>query len=188
MIKVYLANRPPLPEYQEIIRIDDLSLGEIKRIGTETGNHWRKIFNVYAKLMYCLAEKTNDEALLSYASWQQYRDRVLLQLGSGTELQCSPTAVIKLQQLEESDSPVIHIVMGKTFAADFLAETLAQAANDGLTKNSDNSFHWLDNDFAIHRVLNIIICPYFDYRQLSNRKIEILVELIISLQNKTAAV
>lgn len=184
MIKVYLANRPPLPEYQETTRVSNLPSGEIKRIGTETGNHWRKIFNVYAKLMYRLAEKTNDDLLLNYSSWQQYRDHGLLQLGSGTELYFSPTTAIKAQRLGGSDAPIIHLVMGKAFADDFLSAALTHATHDGLTENQHSSIQWLDNDFALHRALNIIVCPYFDYRQLSNQKIETLVELIISLQNK----
>lgn len=185
MIKVYLANRPPLPEYQKTTLVSDLPLGEIKRIGTETGNHWRKIFNVYAKLMYRLAEKTNDEILLNYSSWQQYRDHALLQLDSGTELHFSPTIVIEAPRLEELDAGAIHLVMGKAFAEDFLAATLANATHDGLAEDQYRSLQWLDNDFALHRALNIIVCPYFDYRQLSNQKIETLVALIISLQNKT---
>ena len=52
MIKVYLANRPPLAEYQAIDVIDHFLEGDIEKIVTETGNHWRKIFNVYAKLMH----------------------------------------------------------------------------------------------------------------------------------------
>tara|TARA_B110000046_G_scaffold155928_1_gene166474 strand:+ start:360 stop:926 length:567 start_codon:yes stop_codon:yes gene_type:complete len=184
MIKVYLANRPPLPEYQKIPMVGDLPLGEIKRIGTETGNHWRKIFNVYAKLMYRLAEKTNDEILLSHSSWQQYRDHALLQLDSGTELHFSPTIIIKAPRLEKLDAGAIHLVMGKAFAEEFLAATLANATHDGLAEDPYRSLQWLDNDFALHRTLNIIVCPYFDYRQLSNQKIETLVELIISLQNK----
>jgi hypothetical protein len=46
----------------------------------------------------------------------------------------------------------------------------------------------LDNDFAINRSLKIIVCPYFDYRQLSNIKIERLAELIVSLQDSHRAV
>jgi hypothetical protein len=30
---------------------------------------------------------------------------------------------------------------------------------------------WLDDEFAIDKEHNLIVCPYFDYRQLSNNKI-----------------
>ena len=61
----------------------------------------------------------------------------------------------------------LHIVMGKSFSERILKGT---------------ALEWLDSDFAINRQRRIIVCPYFDYRQLSNIKIERLVELIVSLQ------
>jgi hypothetical protein len=162
MIKVYLANRPPLAEYLGVDVIDHLPPGEIKRIADETGNHWRKIFNVYAKLIYCLADLTDDPLLQTYSSWQEYRDQALLQQGSETELH------LECQLIEESPLSPIHIVMGKSFSERILEGTRIE---------------WLDKDFAINREQNVIVSPYFDYRQLSNIKIHALAELILSLQN-----
>lgn len=165
MIKVYMANRPPLEEYATVELIDNLPQGEIKRIATETGNHWRKIFNVFAKLMYCLAENKKDDLLQKYSSWQDYRDFSLLQQGSHTQLYlgCSAGSLA----LVKSSSSDIYLVMGKTFAESVL-----------LTDN----LVWLDKDFAVDREQRLIVCPYFDYRQLSNLKIEYLVGLIVALQ------
>lgn len=172
MIKVYSANRPPLAEYLEIDVIDQLPAGEINRIATETGNHWRKIFNVYAKLVYRLAEMTQHGLLQDFSRWQHYRDHSLLQRGSDTELHLDSACLdaLPLESFSANSAllPRVNIVMGKTFSERLLA---------------DVPLEWLDKDFAIHRQQNIIVCPYFDYRQLSNVKIERLAELIISLQS-----
>lgn len=164
MIKVYLANRPPLAEYLKTEVIDQLPMGEIQRIATETGNHWRKIFNVYAKLVYCLAEITHHPLLQCHASWQDYRDQSLLQHGSATELHLASAAIVET----DNANTRVHIVMGKSFSEQILAGT---------------ELEWLDKDFAINRQQRIIVCPYFDYRQLSNIKIQTLAELIVSLRS-----
>jgi hypothetical protein len=186
MIKVYLANRPPLAEYHNVKVIDHLPVGEIKRIATETGNHWRKIFNVYAKLVYCLAEKTANPLLKQYSSWQDYRDHSLLQR-SDTELHLASPFVdgpffdsfAKSLELNRASSNnfAVHIIMGKVFSERLLANAPQEYVR----------VEWLDKDFAINRSLKIIVCPYFDYRQLSNIKIERLAELIVSLQDNHRA-
>jgi hypothetical protein len=183
MIKVYLANRPPLKEYHNTTVINHLPVGEIKRIATETGNHWRKIFNVYAKLVYCLAEKTVNPLLKQHYSWQAYRDQSLLQQGSDTELHIDSlfaeglfsgsSATSTGSSIAPSNDFVVHIIMGKAFSERLLAYVLQEGVR----------VEWLDNDFAINRSLKIIVCPYFDYRQLSNIKIERLADLMVSLQD-----
>jgi hypothetical protein len=182
MIKVYLANRPPLAEYYNTTVIEHLPVGEIKRITTETGNHWRKIFNVYAKLVYCLAVKTANPLLNQYSSWQAYRDQSLLQQGSDTELHIDSPFIDSSKTSPElniasSNNAAVHIIMGKAFSERLLVNVLQKSVR----------VEWLDNDFAINRSLKIIVCPYFDYRQLSNMKIERLAELIVSLQDSHRA-
>ena len=165
MIKVFVANRPPLKEYEQNNVFSMMAVGEIKRIATETGNHWRKIFNVYAKFIYSLGMHNNDKAILKYATWQQYRDERLLQSGSKTELHCEHSGLEQLFLI--NDPATVKIVMGKTYA-------------ESLLENIDLT--WIDIDFAINKEHRIIVCPYFDYRQLSNVKIEALITLVISLQ------
>ena len=41
---------------------------------------------------------------------------------------------------------------------------------------------WLDDEFAIDSENKLIVCPYFDYRQLSNIKIERLAGLLQNLK------
>lgn len=165
MIKVFMANRPPLKEYENQNELSAMKVGEIHRIAVETGNHWRKIFNVYAKFMYSLAININDTAILKHKTWQLYRDEMLLQAGSHTQLHFGALALG--QSLAIADPGCIRIVMGKTFAEPLLV---------------NNKLTWLDKDFAINETLAIIVCPYFDYRQLSNVKIDILVDLVSVMQ------
>lgn len=168
MIKVFMANRPPLNEYEDVNDLSALGVGDIYRIASETGNHWRKIFNVYAKFIFSLAAANNDSVVLSYKTWQQYRDASLLQEGSNTQLYFDHDELAAL--LSGDDPYSVRIVMGKTFAESVL---------------KDITLTWLDSCFAINKELGIIVCPYFDYRQLSNERIETLVKHVTALQRKS---
>ncbi|GHE84396.1 DUF6942 family protein [Thalassotalea profundi] len=151
-IKVYIENQPPLEPYQSLNYCLPLEKNDIATIAKETGNHWRKIFNVYAKLIFELSPQ-------SYESWQQLRDLSLLQKSSD---QCLVFSAPLLQQKPNE----LTIIMGKGYAAKL-----------GVAEKCD----WLTPYFAINKSLNIIICPYFDYRQLNNQKITQLATLIKQL-------
>ncbi|MGB1263233.1 MAG: DUF6942 family protein [Cognaticolwellia sp.] len=155
----YIKNRPPLPIYQHLTTIKPLERGEIAHICHETGNHWRKIFNVYAKLIFELTPQV-------FTSWQQLRDKQLLQANSTQCLLFSPPNFATLKSGKK-----LHIILGKGYAEQL-----------GLS----NDCTWLCPDFAINEKLAVIICPYFDYRQLSNRKITQLVGLIQQLKRNGA--
>lgn len=146
-IAVYIANRPPLAEFERYSSFRGMSDGEIRFIADQAGNHWRKVFNVYAKFAF---EMDNED----FASWQDLRDGLLLQVSSRYSLLFS-----------EPDfcAPHIHIVMGKGYASKL--RVLEHAA-------------WVDEHFALDEERKLIVCPYFDYRQLSNKKIESLVGLV----------
>jgi hypothetical protein len=161
---VYIANRPAFSDYSNLGCIKPLSAGEIHAIGLACGNGWRKVFNVYAKLLFALHAE-NIVSLQSSQSWQHFRDHVLLQDSSNTRLLFLAP---KLDNIEDSNSNVIHIIMGKTYANSL---------------NLPYSLTWLDHEFAIDIYNKLLVCPYFDYRQLSNIKIMRLVELIKQLRN-----
>lgn len=166
-IAVYIGNRPPIYEYQQLKHLTELTTGEITYIGQHCGNGWRKVFNVYAKLLYALDRDKFNFA--SYAStWQQFRDGFLLQSPSRTSLLFSAPQLKSNQ--DNTNQKAIHIIMGKTYAKSLLN-----------TRAIDIELIWLDNEFAINRSQRVIVCPYFDYRQLSNIKIEKLAELIKGL-------
>lgn len=163
-ITVYIANRPPLAMYLSLSEITPLTQGEISAIGQQCGNGWRKVFNVYSKLLFSL-----DQNLFGFqqqaTTWQAYRDKYLLQPGSPTALMFSPPI------LKPSEN-TIHIIMGRTYAKNLVN-----------TNQLNIPLVWLDNEFAINEQHRVIVCPYFDYRQLSNIKIERLALLIKQLTN-----
>jgi len=146
---VYIANRPPLDEYEQLSTLRALAPGDVEYIAQSTGNHWRKIFNIYAKLGFAL----NDEG---YSRWQEYRDDRLLQSGSAQALLFSPP-VLKPQKAR------VHIVTGFTYAAELSVDAGCIEVDDKLLFNPEKQ---------------LIVCPYFDYRQLTNLRIERLVAFI----------
>ena len=148
-----------MPEYQALSAVSPLSAGEINSIGQACGNGWRKIFNVYAKLLYSL-NRNNFEFSQLAPSWQQYRDSFLLQSKSNTALLFSPP-------LLDPYSIKYHIICGKTYAKQLLESGKLKA-----------ELNWLDGEFAVDKKHRLIVCPYFDYRQLSNIKIERLANML----------
>lgn len=173
MIKVYLANRPPLTVFDELDGLSALKKGDIEQIVKDTGNHWRKIFNVYAKLIFALAVRVEFNKIAEFSSWQQYRDELLLQQGSETELLFYPQEQKERECLMKSLTEVVpgslRIIMGKSFSSEVL---------------DAHCINWVDDDFAYDVKAGLWVCPYFDYRQLSNLKIDRFIDLMIEQSNK----
>ncbi len=167
-IRVYIANRPPMEPYEHLESVKVLTQGEVSQIAQHTGNHWRKIFNVYAKFLYGLY--STQQALVvnlhDTQRWQDYRDAILLQANSRSML------LFSAPKFEKSESD-IHIIMGKQYAAQL-----------GFDRETSEELVILDGDFAICKHKKLIICPYFDYRQLSNIKIDRLIALVQELWQK----
>ncbi|NIB43985.1 hypothetical protein HBA55_30565 [Pseudomaricurvus alkylphenolicus] len=151
-----IANRPPIDDYPHLNLLKPLVPGELDHIVGNTSNHWRKVFNVYAKFLMTLG----DAPVQQWGSWQEYRDRRLLQADCREALLFSPPDTEKAE--------AIHIVAGKTYAAAL-----------GL-----NNLVWLDAHFAVDASRRLIVCPYLDYRQLSNERIERLAELVRQLRQQ----
>jgi hypothetical protein len=131
----YIRNCPPLAHYQNLTRVKALVANEIADISRETSNHWRKIFNVYAKLLFKISPE-------QFTSWQHLRDSLLLQAESDHCLLFSAPDL-----LSAKPSQKLHIILGKGYAEQL-----------GLC----NGCIWLSHDFAINIDLGVIICPYFD--------------------------
>ena len=161
---VYIGNTPTMPEYQDLSALNALVDGEINSIGLVCGNGWRKVFNIYAKLLYGL-DKNNFGFSQLAPIWQQYRDSFLLQSGSNTALLFSPPLI-------DPDANKYHIICGKTYAKQLLDSGKLEAR-----------LNWLDEEFAVDKKHRLIVCPYFDYRQLSNIKIERLAKLLGQFPN-----
>ena len=159
-LRVYLANKPSLEPFAYPGEILPLADGDIAQINSHEGNHWRKIFNVFAKFLYELKFNGTDD----FSRWQDYRDVRMLQPGSGVALCYGPPALLEVDitALDSTSSRVI--LMGKQFA-----EECGFFKTDGAK--------WPDSRFAMNDN-GVIVCPYFDYRQLSDERIRYLVSLI----------
>ena len=152
-IKFYIANRPPIDDYPAMDELCGLAMGELTHIVKHTSNHWRKVFNVYAKLLFDWHQLQQQKNLPD--TWQAYRDLELFQAHSQEALLFSAPQF-------ESDGNAIHIIAGKTYAAQLALPPLV----------------WLDAYFAINKEQRVIVAPYPDYRQLSNERIARLLELM----------
>ena len=156
--RVYLAAPPAMETYQQLAGFQALQAGDIDQIYRHCGNGWRKIFNVYAKLLFALPP-THFPFTAVASSWQQYRDGQLLQRASNTALYFSEP------QLGRDDG-VFHLIAGRTLAKQLLGQGL-QA-----------ELHWLSAEFAVDPLRKLIVTPFFDYRQLNNEKIVISAQLL----------
>ncbi|ACE85036.1 DUF6942 family protein [Cellvibrio japonicus] len=153
-IHFYIANRPPMDDYPTLAELRGLAAGELAHIVKHTSNHWRKAFNVYAKLLFDWYTQQGRKDLP--ARWQEYRDLELFQPHSREALVFSPLPPPQVT------THTLKIIAGKTYAARLDLPPLV----------------WLDAHFAINRDHHIIVAPYPDYRQLSNERIARLIELM----------
>lgn len=150
ILYLYLPNRPPMTEFAEARLISELVPGDIHSIIAATGNHWRKIFSIFAKLSFSLDNQ-------GCKTWQDYREQLLLTT-CGREKICFEPVIC-------SDNPSdIHLIAGKNHFAKF-----------GL---SADHFTPIDTEGRILRFENIFLTPYFDYRQFPNALIEQLTQTL----------
>lgn len=152
-VNFYIANRPPIDDYPVMGELRGLAMGELAHIVKHTSNHWRKAFNVYAKLLFDWYQLQGRSDLPN--TWQDYRDLELFQSHSQEALLSSAPQLDKNNQ-------TIHIIAGKTYAASLDLPSLV----------------WLDPYFAINKEFRLVVAPYPDYRQLSNEQIARLIELM----------
>ncbi|TMP39310.1 DUF6942 family protein [Pseudoalteromonas rubra] len=164
LLAIYIEHPPALSEFQKLNKVIALQEGEVDYINQQCGNGWRKVFNVYAKFIAELSHPDHDFTNQSkhYPSWQKYRDKRLLQQG------CQEALLFSVPDLAANRYDW-HIIAGRTYAKALLRDHIFT-----------NSLHWIDEEFAIDPVNKLLICPYLDYRQLSNIKISKLAELILT--------
>ncbi len=167
-LNVYVANAPPMQEFKALSGCQPLLPGQIDQIYQHCGNGWRKVFNVYAKLVLALPAAWQPASLpalqqqtATLLRWQDWRDRALLQQHSDSALWFSPP------DLQKTDC--LHIIAGRQHARALVAQGLPC------------QLQWLDDEFAVDAAHRLLVCPYLDYRQLSDSKIGRLVALIRQL-------
>jgi hypothetical protein len=166
-VAVYVAKAPPMGYFETLDCLEPVVNEQINTINQHCGNGWRKVFNVYAKVLFALPSEHYSFAKQA-ASWQAYRDEFLLQKNSKTALILSAPNLT-----DTSNKNQLHIIAGRIHAKNLLQRGMLQV-----------QFNWLDDEFAIDTTNNIIVCPYFDYRQLSNIKIVRLSNLVAELKSK----
>lgn len=151
-----------MPQYQQLFDCEAMQKGDIDLIYQHCGNGWRKLFNVYAKLL-CALELKLFPFPTQATSWQQYRDQFLLQ-------QASDTALLFDAPLLNPAGSTIHLIAGRTHAKQLIERGLCC------------QLHWLNEEFAIDPINKVLVTPYFDYRQLSNEKIDFSAALLKTLK------
>ena len=171
-VAVYVAKAPPMPFFETLECLKPVINEQINTINQHCGNGWRKVFNVYAKVLFALPSEHYSFAKQA-STWQQYRDEFLLQKNSKTALLFSASNItVTCTDKASNNKKQLHIIAGRTHAKSLLQQGKLNA-----------QFEWLDDEFATDTANNIIVCPYFDYRQLSNIKIARLSELVAQLKN-----
>lgn len=156
MLNVYVAKAPPVWSQGPIIPMRPAVAGELQSIIDENGNGWRKLFSVYAKVVFALASWGLD-LTQGQACWQDYQRQRLLQTGSDTALYFGRVV---------NQPGRIQVIAGRQHAR-------------MLEKDWGLNLQWLDQAFALCRANRVVVCPFFDYRQLTNEKIARLAALII---------
>ena len=151
-LAVFIGSRQPLDKYMALNTLQPVEEGSLADMVVLTGNHWRKIINIYAKLGFGLNSA-------GYSSWQNYRDSYLLTKHSKQALLFDGYPTTR-------ERKCINIICGKTYAATLLKGSVLS--------------HY-DDDFSINVENRIIVTPYFDYRQLSNLKLDKLIGLVRNL-------
>ncbi len=167
-LRLYVAKAPPMTEFAALDACLALLPGQIDQIYRHCGNGWRKVFNVYAKLVWALPASWQPD-LQGAQSWQQWRDRVLLQACSGTALLFGANGFD--QDGVGTNAETLHIIAGRQHARDLLAQGL-------LPETLTGGLIWLDEECAVARRLRRLVCACLDCRQLSDVKITRLVQLV----------
>lgn len=152
-LKMYIANRPVGARYTALAAYEPLLPDELHTIVANNSNHWRKAFNVFAKVLWQLNWCTSHQCTAK--TWQNYRDSYLLQAHSREAMLFTPPVFSKAAETC-SEENVVHWVVGKTYASTLMLPPLT----------------WVDTQFAINESHRVIVSPYVDYRQLTNARIE----------------
>lgn len=162
-LQVLVEKAPPMQEFQQAAGVMPLLPGQVGQIGAHCGNGWRKLFNVYSKLLYALPTALQP-SLAGYSSWQQYRDHQLLQAGSCTALLFG--AATALAVCAKPPGQQLRLIAGR------------QHARQIISAGAPLQLTWLDSEFALDVAQRLVVCPYLDYRQLSDEKIRRLAHVL----------
>ncbi|GHB73268.1 hypothetical protein GCM10008107_23410 [Psychrosphaera saromensis] len=160
---LHIANRPPVDGFAAINGEEDinrpLQVSEAASIIQQTGNHWRKVFSILAKISFALFDT-------GCKTWQEYRDTKLL-TEQGFEYICFSSLVDTRSQLDLAKHKTVSIVCGFSYA---------QSQLDVLPLISHQKFDKLKWSEP-HQCL---VTPYFDWRQLNNEMLDVVINILKS--------
>ena len=160
-IVLHIANRPPVDGF-EVFSGDNqinrpLQVSEAASIIQQTGNHWRKVFSILAKISFALFDT-------SCKTWQEYRDTKLL-TEQGFEYLCFSPLKQTHSQVSSIKHPIISIVCGFSYAQTQLDfDTLV--AHERFEK-----LKWSEQ-------YSCLVTPYFDWRQLNNEMLDVVINIV----------
>lgn len=154
-LRVFIANTPPIEPYASAKACSPVVMGELAHLVSQGSNHWRKLFNVLAKLQFELSQRQAGWSEQNHSSWQTLRDQELLQKPGQLQLWFGGL---------KPATQAIDLVCGKQFAQ---AQSLA--------------LEWQCAHFARSPDRRLLVSPYPDYRQLTNARIEQLAHRIAAL-------
>lgn len=162
-ISFYIGNIPDFIGFNTPTHFRPAELSELAYIVSNTSNHWRKVFNVYAKVMWQWLNLTDPDQVnqlekCGVTSWQHYRDNRLFQR-EGNE------ALIFSAFDPKYSRSHLHVFAGKTYGHQQYPHNLIE----------------VNQQFWISPSNKLIIAPYPDYRQLTNARIDFLISLLYSL-------
>ncbi|EAR11044.1 DUF6942 family protein [Reinekea blandensis] len=150
-LTVCVEHQPRWPEPAFASGRSTLFPGELAILVGANSNHWRKIFNVYAKLLCALKPDAATD-------WRALRDQQLFQPGQQHGLRMGS---IVAENINENTG--LTLIAGKQYA-DALG-LLSQATS-------------LAPGIFVHDHANCLITPYFDYRALSDASIARLAQIM----------
>ncbi len=149
LLVVFAPHSPPGIQSDRSGDILPLTAKDLHQLVQAGGNHWRKIFNLYAKLLHGLTPLEPD--------WQSCREHRLLRSGSACAL--------VFEQGWRPEPGQLCVVMGQTYG-----RSLGWLENDQVLP--------AEHPFVQHPEQAVIVTPYFDYRQLSNARLASLIQHI----------
>lgn len=155
-VVLHIANRPPLVDFEHEIN-RSLQQAEAADIIKATGNHWRKVFSILAKISFALFDT-------QCKTWQEYRDTKLL-TENGFEYVCFSPLADTRSQLDLTNQTSVSILCGFSYA-----ETQLDFSSL-VSHQSVEKLKWSEHQ-------QCLVTPYFDWRQLNNEMLKIVTNII----------
>ncbi len=167
---LYTPHRPPLGEYTKLTSFRPAQLGECSHIIRETGNHWRKIFSIFAKFTQAL--------YYPGLTWQAVRDHYLFTESSAVAIVWQNGKANRSSHLVNNGYPepvqkTVHLIGGQAFAESFDRKWAAP-----VTIGEQQKIIVSEEEEGL-----VVLSPYLDYRQFTNAMIA---DLLPVLQSRLA--